>query len=697
MRSTLLVLTAASLVVACGSESSGGSSGSESSGTGTGTGGGSSQSGVGGALGTGAGSNSGVGGGAGGGQAACVEGVEVIELAPADSVVKLDGVSAKPITFTATGLLKGGGKAPLDASKLKWAVSRADETDPGLIKEGVLTPNPLAGGVVTVTAEDGCDHAGATKVTFQLESTVGTPADPGAWAGAPVGEGAPTIVYPSDQTRFPRNLYRTVFQWQKLGFSQFRLVFEGPYSKVAIYSDGVHGQCAEAVTAGCWEVDEKTWQFIAGSNAGATAKWSVDALDTTTSPPTIRRSAPIEIGFSKQDVKGAIFYWSTTVAGIRRGRISQKDPENYVAGKEPQTVYPTDNAVGCVACHTVSRSGKYMVAPTKADPSGLWIYEVTKDAPPTPQVTDIPDTGGHGFGTISPDDASVVAAYGGKMWEVDRATGAHKKDLPTGDLEGTHPDWSPKGDEVVFVTGSGDGPGGASLARIPYNNGAWGAPSVFIEPAAGKTLNWPMFSPNADWIAYNLGKGGHKDEQAQLMLISAAGGPQIELINANRVVNNKMTDGIHQNTGPTWAPPGDLHWVAFNSQREYGVILHGGRNQIWVAAVDIEKAKQGVDPSYPAFRVPFQGLDEANHRAFWTLDIADPAGTGGGGGAGGGGGGGNGGAGGGSASSGPAPCADILTIGEACDPIHDCCETGSYCDSNDGGVTHSCITNYVPK
>ena len=189
---------------------------------------------------------------------------------------------------------------------------------------------------------------------------------------------------------------------------------------------------------------------------------------------------------------------------------------------------------------------------------------------------------------------------------------------------------------------------------------------------------FPMFSPDAGWIAYAQGKGGHGDDLAQLMVIDAetAGAQPIELIAANRVTSNQMTDGLYQNSQPTWAPHGDYDWVAFNTKREYGVVRPEGMQQIWVAAIDVEKAKNGDDPSYPAFRVPFQGLDENNHRAFWTLDIGEGTGGGGQGGAGG---------------SDPG-CTEILGLGDACDPVNVCCETGSYCDTDDNGMTYTCKT-----
>ena len=172
------------------------------------------------------------------------------------------------------------------------------------------------------------------------------------------------------------------------------------------------------------------------------------------------------------------------------------------------------------------------------------------------------------------------------------------------------------------------------------------------------------------------GEGGHGDETAQLWVIPKDGGTPVEMIAANRITNNEMTDGQYQNSQPTWAPPGDYDWVAFNTKRSYGVILDEGTQQIWVAAVSVDEAANGNDPSYPAFRVPFQGLEENNHRAFWTLDI----GQGGGGGMGSGGGG-----------MGGTPGQDILTVGEVCDPLQDCCESGSYCDTLDNGETYECV------
>lgn len=153
--------------------------------------------------------------------------------------------SAPTLDFTATGTVKRQPQ-PIAASNLAWSVARADDTDPGAIAAGTFSPYPFAGGTVTVTATDGCVTA-STDVHLYLDVEVGQPTNPGDWMGTPTTNGSvPLVVYPSDETRFPRNLYRTLFQWRSQGFAEFRLTFDGPNSHVVVFTDGAHGLCAGA-------------------------------------------------------------------------------------------------------------------------------------------------------------------------------------------------------------------------------------------------------------------------------------------------------------------------------------------------------------------------------------------------------------------------------------------------------------------
>jgi len=289
----------------------------------------------------------------------------------------------------------------------------------------------------------------------------------------------------------------------------------------------------------------------------------------------------------------------------------------------------------------------------------------------------ITNTKGHGFATVSNDDEHVVVAFGGLMWMVKRVDGSKEQDIPLGSVKGTQPDWSPTEDLIAFAGAGGDAPGNAPLDTIAWMGGTtWGALQTIVPPDGLSNL-FPAFSPDGAWIAYARGKGGHDDKTAQLWIVDKDGtGSPVELVNANRVVSNGTTTdttGQHQNSQPTWGPSGDYMWVAFNSMRAYGVVRPAaiGHQQIWVAAIDPSKLGTGADPSFPAFRLQFQGLDEDNHRAYWTEDVRDNPPP-------------------------PPPPSDggvCIAHGQTCDPAVDtCCDVNDVCDSTDNGMTYTCIT-----
>jgi hypothetical protein len=561
----------------------------------------------------------------------CPAGLQSIALSPADSTVHVSGTGSGTIQLGATGTLSGGGTQDL-TSVLAWTVSRNDDTPPGTITQGGLfTSAPGTGGVVTVTA--GCQGiSGSTTVTVVLDGAVFTSGDagtPGDFSGTPIPRDptrSPVIVYPSHETRFPRNIYKVLFQWVKKGNNLFRITFAGPFSTTQVYTDGNDPQCVPAAaTAGCWESPLAAWNAIAASNAGHPVTVTVEGI--ATGDPRVFQSAPITIAFSKRDVRGAIFYWSTTAAGIRRANVSDSVPEPYEVAKPVPTTLDDGSLVKCVACHTVSRSGQRIIAYTETTTTkGIFTYDVRPTPPPGTLITTQISTA-KGFGTFSPNDSRVVATVGNVMAEFDAVTGMKiGPNLPA--PAGTNPDWSPTGNLLAYSSKGGDSPGTADLSLLTRTgDGGWANPQVLV-PAAGLTNLFPSFTFDGDYIAYARGKGGHGDKTLQLWLVKSDGGTPMELVAANRVVSSALTNGQFENNMPTWAPQGDLEWVAFNSLRPYGVVLPGGgTQQIWVAAVDRARMVTGtspdggIDPSYPAFRFAFQNLNEDNHRAYWTLDV----------------------------------------------------------------------------
>jgi hypothetical protein len=144
---------------------------------------------------------------------------------------------------------------------------------------------------------------------------------------------------------------------------------------------------------------------------------------------------------------------------------------------------------------------------------------------------------------------------------------------------------------------------------------------------------YPMFNPTSDWPSCSC--SGREDREGTLRIKSchkAELGPRWrELVRANTPSNDTTVATGIENNMPTWAPSAapDTQWVAFASLRDYGYILRKGstygveRQQLWIAAIDTAKLGSG-DPSYPAFRVPFQELTEDCHRPFWAEDALNP-------------------------------------------------------------------------
>ncbi len=156
----------------------------------------------------------------------CFTQLTSLALTPADETKDL--ASGDTVTFTATGTLADGSTANL-TELLTWKAARADDTPPGEVVKGAF--QPPAGGGYTISATDGC-KTGQTALTVKMSSTFQQPAQATVdrFAG-PVVTGTaavPTLVYPNDQTRFPRNIYKVLFQWKKGSHDQFRLTFTGP-------------------------------------------------------------------------------------------------------------------------------------------------------------------------------------------------------------------------------------------------------------------------------------------------------------------------------------------------------------------------------------------------------------------------------------------------------------------------------------
>jgi TolB protein len=217
----------------------------------------------------------------------------------------------------------------------------------------------------------------------------------------------------------------------------------------------------------------------------------------------------------------------------------------------------------------------------------------------------------------------------------DAVTGAPKDPNPLVPL-GTMPDYAPDGSAVVFAkpavspcpipTMCMPGINKGSIALLPWDGTAWGAERILVQQTGTENNYYPAFSPDGKWILYNHSSAANSYDagDARLRMLQVETGTVIDLTLANKYGGNSW---------PKWSPfvqvhrGGTIMWLTFSSRRPYGwqsVSCAGGGTcaQIWMAAVDIDKALAGIeDPSYAAFRLPFQDIATGNHIAQWVPTV----------------------------------------------------------------------------
>ncbi len=542
-----------------------------------------------------------------------IPGLTELRVEPAQQEIVDDGAApGETAIYTAIGTIDGTEQDVSD--QVAWSIS---EPELGAVTGGVFTSDGI-GGRATITAAAGSISADAT-ITVRLETKF-------------VEEGAPTtlpdlfpedttadvedvekmlIVYPSHETMFPRNLERVTYQWISDNLDAFEMRFESDVADVRLYATGDQ-----------YLPKPDAWRWLAATHAGSSVTLTVRGT-LQSDPSTIYRSQTIDLYFSRTKVLGALYYWSTGAQGVMKASISAPNATKFYTDPEAEQQ-------NCVSCHTVARNGTKMFVNYDGENAQEVTIPMRDVLIPPPPSEDYRDGG---WATFSPDASRLLYSAKGTLWLLDADTGAEISQvaLPEG-MSATHPDWAPSGDYVVVAYGEGElknkGIEGTSLARIPVTGpDQFGEPEVLVESTGDSdTIAFPSYSPDSQYIAYVRIDGGSKDAKiAETFLLPAAGGSPIPLERLNQRVRHE--DGILDigNTMPTWAPstnPDEVFFLSFSSLRNYGHILQDERDQLWGAAIDFSAIGQS-DPSYASFWMPFQDIEEGNHRSFWVIDTEE--------------------------------------------------------------------------
>ncbi len=139
-----------------------------------------------------------------------------------------------------------------------------------------------------------------------------------------------------------------------------------------------------------------------------------------------------------------------------------------------------------------------------------------------------------------------------------------------------------------------------------------------------------------------------------MLVANLPGATPVDLQNANG--SPAASPRLLSNSWPRWSPfvqtykGGRLLWIAFSSTRDYGLLVRNSipgmhpcyppgsyeqpagalhtqldalcqQPKLWMAAIDLSSTS-GIDPSYPAFYVPFQDIATHDHMPQWTPALA---------------------------------------------------------------------------
>lgn len=539
---------------------------------------------------------------------------------PPDAMVTI--VNGQPVTqaYTATLISPDGKKQDVTAQT-------TFQIDPsyGQFSSDTVKVSGQGAGPTKVYAIASDVSGEATLFVFVKQAIIDPSAPPNAEAlfeaATEDAARAPAIAYPLDHILVPPNLGQFDVHWRNTTAANnlFQVTMANQYVDVRLYTTGLDVQDPRPF----WTLFQPlVWYPIASSRQQLDLK--VTGLDTT-APATKGTSAAQKVDVTNENAQGGIYYWTTSSpAGIWRYDVAKPT--------QPPEAYFPDNArpAGCMGCHALSRDGT-KIAMTLDGAFGRGAIFNVADRMPTNDFVNAPVS--WDFAAFDSKATKLVTVENGQMNLRDLAgTALIPAMLPN--LAGpyaTHPELSPDDSHLVNVefTGGADyAASGGTIVTRTYNasNDTFGAPSVLVPLAGGAANYYPSYSPDGQWIVFTrTSDASYNSSDAQTWVVKADGTlPPVALTTAN------LGGGL-TNSWARWVPFAQtfgaanepMFYLTFSTQREFGVRIPQGENhpQIWMTPFFPARAAAGQDPSGPAFRVPFQQVDTANHIAQWTQAV----------------------------------------------------------------------------
>lgn len=492
---------------------------------------------------------------------------------------------------------------------------------------GLFTASGAFGGRGRVQAQYAGFGAEA-ELIVHLEHLVlgpGVPSDaPTRFTATPVVDPSrqSTVVYPLDQAVMPQNVPPAEIQWTpSVDGDLFRVNLEKPFVRITAYLLAAPGFRDSFLP------ETNAWRRFTTTDPDEAAAIRVDRWEAATGD--LLNGTPVQVHFARAALTGSIYYWDIVAGRIVRIDDGTTTRQNFLPNP-PQ---------GCVGCHSVSRSGRYMAGRFGGGDNVGSVLDLTLDltSSPPPLQFALEDTRRWWFSSWSPDDSRLVVSRnedtGGNssLAFIDAVSGAFVDPLegtmPTGYV--THPDWAPDGSAIAYVANVGSWGGNNTTGDIlllpilgpdrvgPSQPLIAGTAVVGVTPP-GSAASYPSWSPDSQLIAFAHGSSSRSENgRSALYAIRRDGTGLIRLTKAS---GGPAADLSFQ---PRFSPfqQGGYYWMSFLSRRDYGNAKAGtagtSRQQIWVSAIKVG-APAGEDPSEVGYWLPGQDVASLNISAYWA-------------------------------------------------------------------------------
>ncbi|NVB39392.1 PD40 domain-containing protein [Pseudenhygromyxa sp. WMMC2535] len=538
---------------------------------------------------------------------------------PAVVIEVVDGVIPEQIDFSAIVTNNLDEEYQVDGNGV-WSWDRLDiaELDPG---PGALTATGLLGGKGTLSfTYEGLEAT--ADVTVKLSYTIDEIGDPlalGMLDAASTADPSLSLLYPYNNTVFPRGLLGPTVQWNGGNDADVYKI----HAESSTFELDWYGTAANPSRWDFPALPEDMWLKLTDSTEGDITFEirRYDGVTAYTTPVQFWTIAPANLA-------GTIYYWAVNQGDVLRIKPGEAAPEQFL--QKPA-------GAGCLACHSVSTDGSTIV--TAQDMSG---YPWAAFDPEGTNTFDAAGGAGYSaFQAVSPDGAYVLwGQSNGSFYAQPNSWMA----LSTKDSVGVlaqlfvetgypvHPAWSHDGTKVAYGVRT-DGNWldfvNATLwvADVDLNQPAFSNhKQIVANDATRPTVSYPTWSPDSEWLAFGRSTQARtRGANGELWMVRADGSEPVRIDNANGFghIADAQTAANYE---PTFVPvaSGGYYWLVFVSERQYGNTLTDQAvatrtKQLWVTAID-PNAAAGTDPSHPAFWLPGQELGNNNMRGYAALD-----------------------------------------------------------------------------